>query len=1022
MGDVREDMSRKRPAEEEAQAEISVGTPSDVSAKKLKIEPANGASNSTTVPAEPVGTVPPQETTPKVENAPPAVPAPQPPTSLSPAQPQSLTPAAPAVNPPAASASVVPEKPQNNTSSIAPPPQTGTSGDESHILPKTAASPASSAGVPENSSPPYKKTNQLVYLETNLFRALWRCKEAWPFQVPVDPVKLNLPDYFDIVKRPMDMGTIQKKMKGLQYQNAAECIADFKQMFTNCALYNAEGTDVRSMCKVLEDLFDKKMKQMPLEEYVIEPQVKSSKKKGKGGGSKSQSISPATAAAKKTSSNAPTPVAVPQASAAPVPVITPRARPQREIERSKSVELPKPIVVNVKKGKGLKGPLTDALKFCREVLKELMSTKHKDIAWPFYVPVDPVALNLPDYLTVIKKPMDLGTIKAKLDAKAYRKAHEFASDIRLVFSNCYRYNAADHDVTIMGRKLQEVFEMKFAMCPDEPEEESEASSSSEDDAEERAAEEARLKRQARMNELRKQIKGLQDELDQLIAADKAAKGPSSKSSSKKSSSGKAKEKTKKEKTKKVKRKRSNPVPKPVKPAKKIYDSSSDSEDESEAIAKPLSFEEKKNLSDSINVLPVEKLATVAQIIHSRIPELQNSDPGDVEIDIDSLDPGTLRELESFVKSLNKPPAPAPTSSSAGHKHKRGKKRSAEVEVKRRALPANSIHRNSPAPQIPSSLAEVTGLKSVASATPVPQHVAPQQHVQRPAPVSAGGPKPLSHIASSEGEAVDVVGNNSERKAAVSSSSSSDSDSTDSDGETDSQRTITAPSSVASSVTPVPLSSGPVPVVKPTPLATATNISSSMKVNCAPDATSAPKAMEAAAPKVLSSVSSVKEVKLHNVDSWSNLASMDKPMASTEGSKGSSPRGSIPASPSSGGDNDRFNQFKNKARIQQEREKTLREQEERANQERILAEEKRRKEQEELKRKKEEEEIRKKKEEEERKAKELEERLRMREEEKKRREEMANKADVTVSQQAGMMAHFERTMSSNASNFDDMFKD
>lgn len=34
--------------------------------------------------------------------------------------------------------------------------------------------------------------------------------------------------------------------------------------------------------------------------------------------------------------------------------------------------------------------------------------------WPFLKPVDPVALNLPDYFTVIKKPMDLGTVKNNL--------------------------------------------------------------------------------------------------------------------------------------------------------------------------------------------------------------------------------------------------------------------------------------------------------------------------------------------------------------------------------------------------------------------------------------------------------------------------------------------------------------------------------------------------------------------------------------------------------------------------------
>ena len=51
------------------------------------------------------------------------------------------------------------------------------------------------------------------------------------------------------------------------------------------------------------------------------------------------------------------------------------------------------------------------LRQCGTLLKELLGRKHKHNAWPFYHPVDHVALGLHDYLTVIKSPMDLGTIK-----------------------------------------------------------------------------------------------------------------------------------------------------------------------------------------------------------------------------------------------------------------------------------------------------------------------------------------------------------------------------------------------------------------------------------------------------------------------------------------------------------------------------------------------------------------------------------------------------------------------------------
>lgn len=39
-----------------------------------------------------------------------------------------------------------------------------------------------------------------------------KLKGAYYFTEPVDPVKYNIMDYFDIVSKPMDLGTIKKKL------------------------------------------------------------------------------------------------------------------------------------------------------------------------------------------------------------------------------------------------------------------------------------------------------------------------------------------------------------------------------------------------------------------------------------------------------------------------------------------------------------------------------------------------------------------------------------------------------------------------------------------------------------------------------------------------------------------------------------------------------------------------------------------------------------------------------------------
>lgn len=44
-----------------------------------------------------------------------------------------------------------------------------------------------------------------------------------------------------------------------------------------------------------------------------------------------------------------------------------------------------------------------------------------------------------------------------MDGREYREAHQFSADVRLMFSNCYKYNPPDHDVVAMARKLQVIF-------------------------------------------------------------------------------------------------------------------------------------------------------------------------------------------------------------------------------------------------------------------------------------------------------------------------------------------------------------------------------------------------------------------------------------------------------------------------------------------------------------------------------------------------------------------------------------
>lgn len=70
--------------------------------------------------------------------------------------------------------------------------------------------------------------------------------------------------------------------------------------------------------------------------------------------------------------------------------------------------------------------------------------------------------------------------------------------------------------------------------------------------------------------------------------------------------------------------------------------------EDEDSAKPMNYDEKRQLSLDINKLPGDKLGRVVHIIQSREPSLRNSNPDEIEIDFETLKASTLRELEKYV--------------------------------------------------------------------------------------------------------------------------------------------------------------------------------------------------------------------------------------------------------------------------------------------------------------------------------------------------------------------------------------
>jgi hypothetical protein len=99
----------------------------------------------------------------------------------------------------------------------------------------------------------------LLSVTSPMIASLMNHEFGFVFGEPVDPVKLNLPDYFDLIKRPMDLGTVQSKLHEFCYESLGHFAADVRLTFHNCMRYNDPGSELfvlaSDMLQIFETMF-----------------------------------------------------------------------------------------------------------------------------------------------------------------------------------------------------------------------------------------------------------------------------------------------------------------------------------------------------------------------------------------------------------------------------------------------------------------------------------------------------------------------------------------------------------------------------------------------------------------------------------------------------------------------------------------------------------------------------------------------------------------------------------------------
>ncbi|KAI9725668.1 MAG: histone acetyltransferase [Chrysothrix sp. TS-e1954] len=86
-------------------------------------------------------------------------------------------------------------------------------------------------------------------------------QHAWPFLQPVNKDEVH--DYYEVIKEPMDLSTMEEKLEKDSYPIPEDFIKDAMLIFNNCRTYNTESTPYAKSANKLQKAMWVKLKETP---------------------------------------------------------------------------------------------------------------------------------------------------------------------------------------------------------------------------------------------------------------------------------------------------------------------------------------------------------------------------------------------------------------------------------------------------------------------------------------------------------------------------------------------------------------------------------------------------------------------------------------------------------------------------------------------------------------------------------------------------------------------------------------
>ncbi len=271
---------------------------------------------------------------------------------------------------------------------------------------------------------------RLWQLKQQVVNPLFKHSKSAAFKKPVNAKALGIyPMYHQIIKCPMDLGTVRKKIDHGEYATMSQCVNDIFLIWTNAKTFNLPGHFVHENAKVLEAVTKDKLAKLECNEAARvcdQPKL------------------PGKKALEVLARHLNEP------------------RPERRMSRKISSDLPGESIQPQQLKKKYMASLDNQMLHCDSILKELLTARlHQAYVEPF--------LQSSQRSEATGHPMNLYQVQQRLQAGYYQHPLHFATDFRSIISGAYRHATSAYDPVVQhASNLQHNFEILFSKVEFEP--------------------------------------------------------------------------------------------------------------------------------------------------------------------------------------------------------------------------------------------------------------------------------------------------------------------------------------------------------------------------------------------------------------------------------------------------------------------------------------------------------------------------------------------------------------------------